>query len=442
MYCIFVIFEISDSNTFFQHVLGTVSHVSNSAVNQISQTLTNDFSDMPRLIPFHQMEEACCNALEEPPKITGETSADKTPVVEEKSVDKSEMKTDSDDIPKIAITPAMDVADLAQQIMSHMDPEKLKQLANVIKGAVESTSEVVATLSDGGIRTESTAETESEVAVQTEIIEPITQPEADKGIDVTCGTVNLAENQVASTIIGGDCQQQVGGAAPSKNKNSRKRRIVEERSGKKKSKNETESLNEVSKMRELNEVNKVVSDEREFDTLSRQEESLKMDGSCGGELLVVEKKAKERKAVRRKKSKATPRSVRKEEAVAAEERMKEDGKSGVEKLDEDDCKGEMQKRPEIESALRDFVREGRLSLKRTLQNHVRNMIVEVERQMASLELNIGAPLHWSMPWYHLNWKEVTQRFALNLLQDISYRAHDGYTADATIWIFCTASVTS
>ncbi|EJW73753.1 hypothetical protein WUBG_15338, partial [Wuchereria bancrofti] len=120
---------------------------------------SDDYSDMPRLIPFHQMEAESGSPLtEEPPLFTTKTppppdsDVQKSTEVdalledlEKNSEQNHEAKAESqekikkesdDDITKIAITPAMNVTDLVEQLMSHMDPQQRKQFASAIQSKV------------------------------------------------------------------------------------------------------------------------------------------------------------------------------------------------------------------------------------------------------------------------------------------------------------------
>uniref|UniRef100_A0A914R344 Uncharacterized protein n=1 Tax=Parascaris equorum TaxID=6256 RepID=A0A914R344_PAREQ len=120
-----------------QNIYSAQTQASNDVIDTTSRpsASVDDFSDMPRLIPFHQMEEASSPFEEEAPQMENLSKANKC---------SEQMATSQsvDDVPKIAITPAMNVNELVEQIISHMDAEQRKQFATVIKSKVETCEEV------------------------------------------------------------------------------------------------------------------------------------------------------------------------------------------------------------------------------------------------------------------------------------------------------------
>uniref|UniRef100_A0A158R4Z6 SET domain-containing protein n=1 Tax=Syphacia muris TaxID=451379 RepID=A0A158R4Z6_9BILA len=102
-----------------------------SASSEVNESITEsakfeDFSDMPRLVPYHQIEEqtstpTCSSNPDEAPQIVDATKSENEETGREEA------------IPKIAITPSVNVNDLVEQLLSHLGPEQRRQFADVIK---------------------------------------------------------------------------------------------------------------------------------------------------------------------------------------------------------------------------------------------------------------------------------------------------------------------
>ncbi|VDK68183.1 unnamed protein product [Onchocerca ochengi] len=409
-----------------------------------STSCSDDYSDMPHLIPFHQMEtESGSPFTEEPPPFVTKVlpsddailkTAEPDTLMKENEGKNSEQndeivtvsqektkKGPDDEIPKIAITPAMNVTDLVEQLMSHMDPEQRKQFANAIQSKVAIddiastdsnntatvTTTTVTSIPDNAntiTTTISTATTcdnktikslpkepEHEVAVQTEFISA-SKIQAHKNRSV--------ENEVS----------KLKNKIPRKKRKSRKRKMedckesVSEKPARKMKRREVghksndatvqcSNVNELSLGGNVNENIFGPLSSRNFEAEIQTEEK-----KCKGR-----KKQEERKRFIAEKKFPTKKLEKKkiitEKVCGRRQEFAEnvaDGKpdTHLEYKDEN---------------MVDQIREFHLDMKRKVNEQLKTVIEQIGKQFANLELNLGDREHWNLPWYRLNWKEVTRR---------------------------------
>lgn len=162
----------------------------------------NDFSDMPRLLPFHAAIEETSPMIEDgPPQMTAEEQPQRD--VERSKVEEkmTEETGETEAVPKIAITSKMDVTDLVEKLMAHMDPEQRKQFANAIqsKVAVENT-EGKGNLNEQAIHESKKRESESAVQTIAGIESSLSKDTQTKTINSVVGIENIVDEEGMEVI--------------------------------------------------------------------------------------------------------------------------------------------------------------------------------------------------------------------------------------------------
>ncbi|VDM24931.1 unnamed protein product [Toxocara canis] len=384
------------------------------SVNDVSNrpsTSAEDFSDMPRLIPFHQMEEACSPLTEEASRVEEDVSKANVRCREQ-----SASAQTVDDVPKIAITPAMNVNELVEQIISHMDPEQRKQFATVIKSKVE-TSDVG---SEPGPETSKC----SEAAV----MEEQQKETLSEGVTakVTRKSVARKRNQVGSSVERCQRSQPSTSARGGSRKDGIDKRLY--RSGEEMQKRKRHLRDGADQVKRGGTVVKSEQEERtnskktfKESTMKRNEEVF-IDCEANVEERGRESDEKERELQkdveqetlmeeeRRAQEETRERLKRKEEEEAQKrERLKQLGEGDTrERLKRKEEEAERLKRREEEEA-KERLRVYRVGVKRKLNEQLKSVIEKVEKQLTNIELSLGPRMHWNMPWYRLNWKDVAER---------------------------------
>ncbi|CAG9537595.1 unnamed protein product [Cercopithifilaria johnstoni] len=425
-----------------------------------SMSYSDDYSDMPHLIPFHQMEAESGSPLTEepPPFMTKAPLPDsvvlKTAEVEDTlmedegknteqngetvAVSQEKTKKESDDnIPKIAITPAMNVTDLVEQLMSHMDPQQRKQFASAIQSKVAvdditaiDSSTVVTTITTtttttvtstpyGGASNVATTTTDiTSVPNMTTTTDNATTIHDDKLMELL---PKEPEHEVAAqTEINGSKARSCEGhdveseipelrsEVPERRRRTRKRKMEvcsEPVSGK---------LARKMKRREVPNDVVVECSNVELD-LSEKINANSMKGqiplslrNLEAEVQTEERKCKERKKQERKKfiaEKKFPTGKLEKKKVTYEEIPEgyQEFAGGV-----DSAEPNVSLEFPAEN-MANQIKELHLDMKRKINEKLKIVIEQIGRQFANLELNLGDRRHWDLPWYHLNWKEVTRR---------------------------------
>lgn len=364
-------------------------------------------------------------------------------------------KESDDDIPKIAITPAMSVTDLVEQLMSHMDPQQRKQFASAIQSkvaiddttSVDSSSTIVTSTTTTAVNTSDncvsnvaavTADIPTSVAVSTPDISTATvsavithenklkellPKEAEHEVGVQTEFVNATskiqsceDRSVESEI------PKLKSEILEKKRKARKRKMVDSNElvkGKKitrkmkrrevgfGSNNTIVQCSNVDELTSGKKMNSNANSKRQMPLSSRNLEDRvqKEEKKCKGR-----KKQEERKKFIAEK-KFPAKKLEKKRII--NKNIREGSQEFVSSVD---C-GESNDR--IESTHEDMVnqiKEFHLNMKRKVNEQLKIVIEQISKQFANLELNLGERKSWDLPWYHLNWKEVTQRFAIPKLK--------------------------
>lgn len=337
----------------------------------------------------------------------------------EVALSQEKAKEENDDIPKIAITPAMNVSDLVEQLMSHMDAEQRKQFASAIQSKVAVEEETTSCVTTGTVTTTTTTtttvaasaginavtttsgtcstddkempaeppvkESEIEVAVQTEVfITSKMRQQKDRSIE---NKIPKFKKQFREKIkqrkrkMEDRNESTVGGLAPLK---IRKREFEVEQND---VSAQCSSVVGAGKLAELDlqptsSINLCTGFQGQVE--KKQSE---IQREFGGKKFIAEKTCFEGGVEKKKK---ICKEVGEECWAVLERSIGEE----PDYLDEN---------------MVDHVRELHLDMKRKLNEQLKVVIDRIGKQFASLELNLGDRMHWDLPWYRLNWKEVARR---------------------------------
>uniref|UniRef100_A0A0R3RIN6 Histone-lysine N-methyltransferase n=1 Tax=Elaeophora elaphi TaxID=1147741 RepID=A0A0R3RIN6_9BILA len=430
-----------------------------------STSCSDDYSDMPRLIPFHQMETENGSPLtEEPPPFMTKAqpadsivlkTADVDTLVEDEeinsvqtdetvAVSQEKTKKESDDnIPKIAITPAMNVTDLVEQLMSHMDPQQRKQFASAIQSkvaiddtaAVDSNSTVATT--DTTIVSITDSDTNSAAGATTDASASVTVAAAN----ITTATVSAATayDDKAMELLPKEPEHEV--AVQTEFDNASKIQSCEDLdAGSETSelRSEIPENKRKTRKRKMEDCNQSVSGEiarkmkrREIgfisnDTVERRsnvdelgpDDKINANGlkrqmrlsskNLETEMLTEERKCKGRKKQEEKKFVAEKKfPTKKLEKKRVTKEHNHEGQEGfISSVGAEEPNAHLKFPNENMMA---EIKEFHMDMKRKINEQLKIVIEQIGRQFANLELDLGDRQHWDLPWYRLNWKEVTRR---------------------------------
>ncbi|VDP19078.1 unnamed protein product, partial [Onchocerca flexuosa] len=431
-----------------------------------STSCSDDYSDMPHLIPFHQMEtESGSPFTEEPPPFVTKVLPSDDAILktvepdtlmkenEEKNSEQNDeigtvsqektKKGPDDEIPKIAITPAMNVTDLVEQLMSHMDPEQRKQFANAIQSkvaidditaadcnkTVTVTNTTVTSIPDNGTNTIATATTEIATSVTTDAADTITstistaticddktikllpkEPEHEVAVQTEFIASNIQSHK--NRTVGNDVSK-FKNRFPRKKRKSRKRKMEECK--------ESVSEKPVRKMKRKevghkpNDATIQCSNVDELSLGGNVNENIFRPLSSRNfetEVQTEEKKNKGRKKQEERKrfiaEKKFPTKKLEKKKIITDKVCGRRQEPTVNVAD-----GEPDTHLEYKDEnMVDQIREFHLDMKRKVNEQLKAVIEQIGKQFANLELNLGGREHWNLPWYRLNWKEVTRRFVI------------------------------
>lgn len=435
----------------------------NDPANQQS-TSYDDYSDMPRLVPYHQMEESCSSNSDEAPQITDTT--------------RSENEETGHEVPKIAITPSVNVNDLVEQLMSHLGPEQRKQFADAIK------SKVVDEFDPGNCATTSQVSPPTDGSVEEETWDPMTANDLEQQHSIS-GKGFLQCEEMQSPVPESDSFYDREMSLERKDDEPWSAQKVEEfnrNNGMPSLENEQQELcedeisficqlradvseEETKKRKDISTAGGV--SENFYDEGSSSESSPKervvdldfAEGStpgfeknedslptCRDENFEVRPKAsvdfkdekkpkKRRTSIRQERSQGKKvklkdaahapgvRVSQKTEKIAEKKipaflprRIVEVPVECEERIVQNSTHGEMDSegsntRQKLEEDTQERIRAFRLKVKKQMSEQLNGIIDRVEKQFASIELELGPRMHWELPWYRLNWKEVAQRIA-------------------------------
>uniref|UniRef100_F1KQR0 Histone-lysine N-methyltransferase lin-59 n=1 Tax=Ascaris suum TaxID=6253 RepID=F1KQR0_ASCSU len=405
-----------------------ITLASNDVIDTTSRpsASVDDFSDMPRLIPFHQMEEASSPFEEEAPQMENLPKANKC----------SEQMTASqsvDDVPKIAITPAMNVNELVEQIISHMDAEQRKQFATVIKSKVETCEEVerAETLqrADSAIDDHHTAGGEATCKENSRRSGSRRRGQADSSNERRECSQQGTSSQEGSHRTEHSKQREVEKQLSKGGDEVRKRKRHLRDGVERVKKSETPARSEQNVFKKER-----ASSEKPFsgDSSKRDGKDLLTEGelhkekrrwarSEDGRKLQTDMEEKPAGEEDKEEKEDHARLKRKEELEAWErihrlereevgervKRKEEDVREELKSREEEELREQLNEREEEEA--RERLRAYRIGVKRKLNEQLKSVIERVEKQLSNLELNLGPRMHWNLPWYRLNWKDVAQR---------------------------------
>uniref|UniRef100_A0A915PES9 Histone-lysine N-methyltransferase n=1 Tax=Setaria digitata TaxID=48799 RepID=A0A915PES9_9BILA len=439
-------------------VLGAVNKTKEPQISSDTTTCSDDYSDMPRLIPFHQMETESSSPLAEelPPFMTKASPSESAVIetaeattagsyMENEGGDNSEkyheistiskeksMKELDDGIPKIAITPAMNVTDLVEQLMSHMDPEQRKQFASAIQSKV---GVDCTTANSSAITTTVTNFAESITTTATAASATVTFVATAGTADIITPTVNAAitYGNKAVELLAKEPEHEV--AVQTEFMSTSKVELYENRSVESESpevRNQIQEKKQRFRKRKMEDCNESIL-EKPSQKMKRREaryrsndtvvKSSRVDGldideeenrlrPLSSRSLVVEQQPEERRCRGRKKQeerkkyiaekKFPTKKLEKKRVIGEEAREEHEARKDV--IREADMCSECS-----DESMMDQIREFHLDMKRKVNEQLKIIIEQVGKQFSTLELNLGEREHWDLPWYRLNWKEVTRR---------------------------------
>ncbi|MCP9257933.1 Histone-lysine N-methyltransferase ASH1L [Dirofilaria immitis] len=316
----------------------------------------------------------------------------------------------------------MNVTDLVEQLMSHMDPEQRKQFASAIQSKVavdditadcnstiSSTTSIATSTPDNGTNTVATAT--ANIAVATSAV-----------ADTITSSISAATicDENAIELLPGEPEHEVAVQTEfvsASKMQSRKNRNVEDEIP------ESNSIPEKKRRfrkRKVEDCEESVA-EKPVRKIKRREGGHKTNdallgrSNINGSTLHENTNAntfssrnfdtgiqmEERKCKGRKK----PEEKKKEKRIVAEEvyeRCQELADNVADK--EPDTHLEC-----TDENMVDQIKEFHLDMKRKVNEQLKTVIEQIGKQFANLELNLGNREHWDLPWYRLNWKEVTRR---------------------------------
>ncbi|VDK44843.1 unnamed protein product [Anisakis simplex] len=455
--------------------------VTEDTTNRAS-TSADDFSDMPRLIPFHQVDEDACStstAIISDEHASSEINKQLSHEIEataaacEQHLQKQSTAVDSNVVvPKIAITPAMNVNDLVEQIMSQMDAEQRKQFANVIKSKVCESGHANATdahkdcsKNDLNLRSNETALNELQKQINISDISLMCESNVINSEHSDSSNNQTDKDHLQFPAESSDHISEQSSLIPrqqSDNNNNNKVKSKKQRSSPKNVNDRTRkrkrtthhSRNDIIKdePRLLNDGDKqeglVVSSERSFlDAFVNEkrnngglQQQLRGDDGvreqiCDGKgerkleenmnkKMVNEEERSEEVEVSKKEKlrRKEGEDVKKEEEDA--EKLKRNTRKGKVEREEELKRGERSheneevERTRVNEQMRNRLKEEdpnerlrtyRCGVKRKLNEQLKSVIEKVEKQLSNIELSLGPHMHWTLPWYRLNWKDVAQR---------------------------------
>lgn len=434
-----------------------------------SASCSDDYSDMPRLIPFHQMETENGSPLtEEPPLFMTKTppldddvlktteldtlmedegkNSEQNHEITAVSQEKAKKRSD-DDIPKIAITPAMNVTDLVEQLMSHMDPQQRKQFASAIQSKV-AIDDTTAVDNSNTITTSTTITITPDTSASNAInatADIVTSATTVATANITATTISAAstcdseiieskesEHEVAvqtefvnvSKVQSCESQNVESGILELRNGISEKKRKTRKRKNDDYSESVLGKPTRKMKRREvdlrLNDavvgcstVDELTLDEKiNVNSSKRQVQVPLSSRNSETEVQIEERKCRGRKKHEERKKfiaekKFPARKLEKKKTINEEIR------EGRQEFAVSVAAGEPNTHLEYsDENMVGQIRELHLDMKRKVNEQLKIVIEQVGRQFANLELNFGDRKHWDLPWYRLNWKEITRRFAV------------------------------
>lgn len=426
-----------------------------------STNYSDDYSDMPRLIPFHQMEAESSSPLtEEPPLFMTKTPPSDSDIqkttevdalledMEKNSEQNHEAKAESqekikkesgDDITKIAITPAMNVTDLVEQLMSHMDAQQRKQFASAIQSKVatddstvvdSSTVSTTATITnnlDNSSAVITTADTVTSVTVvpTTKITTTINVAptgdnelmeikESENEVAVQTEFVDVSKARLCENESIEDKIPEHRSGFPERKRKTRKRKVeecresVSEKPARKMKRREVRQRSNNIVIGCSNVTELVSGEKTNINSLKRRMQIPLSPKNLEAELQTEERKCKGRKKQEGRKKFVAEKKfpTRKLEKKVIDEKVRE----GCQEFTGNVTTGEPNTHLECSNEnMVDQIKEFRLDMKRKINEQLKIVIEQISRQFANLELNLGDRKHWDLPWYRLNWKEVTRR---------------------------------
>lgn len=377
------------------------------------------------------MEEASSPFEEEAPQMENLPKANKC----------SEQMTASqsvDDVPKIAITPAMNVNELVEQIISHMDAEQRKQFATVIKSKVETCEEVerAETLqrADSAIDDHHTAGGEATCKENSRRSGSRRRGQADSSNERRECSQQGTSSQEGSHRTEHSKQREVEKQLSKGGDEVRKRKRHLRDGVERVKRSETPARSEQNVFKKER-----ASSEKPFsgDSSKRDGKDLLTEGelhkekrrwarSEDGRKLQTDMEEKPAGEEDKEEKEDHARLKRKEELEAWErihrlereevgervKRKEEDVREELKSREEEELREQLNEREEEEA--RERLRAYRIGVKRKLNEQLKSVIERVEKQLSNLELNLGPRMHWNLPWYRLNWKDVAQRLQFYL----------------------------
>lgn len=401
-----------------------------SELEKSSSTNCNDFSDMPRLIPFHALEPLSPVS----PETTNSKMVDS--IQKGTNVDSTKSKTGSDqDIPTVTITPAMNVSELVEQLISKMDPEQRKQFATVIQTKV-------------GLDSQLLDNTERSVP---EDNTDCNRAESEHRSNFKRSNCTLIRKRNRKCRNSDDCERNI-----SRSKVRSKPYEIKEQKGnyimEKKSSVKTYQY-KPSRM----DLHKVISCDEEDDHLMTEEE--KCDGQNNTSILEndsVEMKSmdecikkmelydgirEEKEFMKSVEEEQCENSLQKEmieNVNKIKDNIEEIHNEDIEKssseftkeltLNDELNKGKFDNMESIrksnntekalryleracinEEQLKKIVYKHRLNTKYMLEKRMMGVLNDTEKQLQNLHLQLGKPVHWSLPWFSIDWKSVAKR---------------------------------
>lgn len=413
-----------------------------------STNCSEDYSDMPRLIPFHQMETEGSSPSADEASFMAKTPTPDNVVLKTNEVDlvkekekiseqdceivaisqeKTKEGTVIDDVPKIAITPAINVTDLVEQLMAHMDPQQRKQFASAIQSKVavdditavnSNTVSVTNTTTNADVVTSITAVATPNVnSVDTAYgCDKATESKESEHVVVHTKFVSTSKEQL-NEEQNMECQssEPKSGMLTMKRK-TRKRKVEgcsEPISGKPVRKMKWREVrlrsNDVVKGCSNDDV--VAGGNRNVDSLRREMQISVSPINLEPGVQTEEKQCKGRmNEEQRKKFVVGKKPSRK---LEKRNMLEEELCDGHQKYVVDVATGETGEHSEnSDENTVDHIKGFHLDMKRKVNEQLKVVIEQVRKQFANLELSLGSRKQWNLPWYRLNWKEVTRRFAI------------------------------
>lgn len=410
---------------------------------------------MPRLVPYHQMEEPCCSNSDEAPQIVDATRSENEETGHEESV------------PKIAITPSVTMNELVEQLMSHLAPDQRKQFADVIKSKVVDEFDKNKTTSntqisppiDGSVEEETWEAHSKETGKQQKSVVdnrhsehceissygsdfPVEEKEGKiwseekaegfsegSGVSLGISPPDSGQQDFCEDETSYFCQSRIDGSEEeTKKKIEQKEELLE--SFIKKAPSSESSLRERILELELLEDGDCSFDanieivrpcsrsffeqqaygvdyKEEKRLLRKRRSSLKCEKNHGKKVKNVSR-LNDQFVVKniQKCSKEDKVKTQKVEDLASANSCSSRFESASEQSAAD-----YEKRMRMEEDSIERLRQFRKKVKQRMNDQLNLIISEVEKKLDGLELCLGPRMHWELPWYRLNWKQVAQRLA-------------------------------